>query len=356
MEDLIKTLCGNHEIYANIACWLRDFNYSSRISEHSCIILAGPPCIGKTYSIKHICSYLNCCVTNIDHSVCVNMVQLKDIIFKTASSSLLQILADASNKKVIVIDNFDAMFIADKTITNGLLKILTDKKMKNIPIICIAHNDMLKNMGDIKKICKTHRLCAPTLEEVNDVLAGRALSARYVKELYDSNSGNLQKIFEAVENSLVSYDKGDTYDDVNILYGTSFDRHNIRRIVDVDAWLIPLRFHENLIIELDNRTSALCRKKEFYKVYMEIMCTYNMFMSKNYPEIAGDVFLCAVSLLSALRYKKVKHTSIGNFTKILSFLSLQKKNMKTAYNSSFPLYQISNYHVNLCNRKFVCFY
>ena len=48
--------------------------------------------------------------------------------------------------------------------------------------------------------------------------------------------------------------------------------------------------------------------------------------------------------------------NMGNFTKILSYLSLQKKNNKLIYNQgNFPYYQISNYHINLCNRKFISF-
>ena len=44
-------LCGNKEIYNNILLWLRNFNYKTKISVDSCIIVTGKTCVGKTYFI-----------------------------------------------------------------------------------------------------------------------------------------------------------------------------------------------------------------------------------------------------------------------------------------------------------------
>ena len=162
----MKGLCGNQEIYSSIILWLRDFNYKKKISTDSCIIVTGKTCIGKTYSINKICNYLNYEIININNNNCFNSEQLNDIIFKSATSSLLQVLTGNIRNKVIVIDNFDCIYISDKTINTTLLKILTDGKIRNIPIICISNNEIIKKIGDIKKNCKIYDIVVPTKEEV----------------------------------------------------------------------------------------------------------------------------------------------------------------------------------------------
>ena len=165
-EEIMKGLCGNKEIYSSIISWLRDFNYKKKISTDSCIIITGKTCVGKTYSINKICNYLNYEIININNNNCFNSEQLNDVIFKSATSSLLQVLTGNIRNKVIVIDNFDCIYISDKTINTTLLKILTDGKIKNIPIICISNNEIIKKIGDIKKNCKIYDIVVPTKEEV----------------------------------------------------------------------------------------------------------------------------------------------------------------------------------------------
>ena len=60
--------------------------------------------------------------------------------------------------------------------------------------------------------------------------------------------------------------------------------------------------------------------------------------------------------MSVISYKSIKCDKINifkSFTKILSYLSLQKKQNKYNYNNNFPLHQIGNYHINIINRKFI---
>jgi len=55
----------------------------------------------------------------------------------------------------------------------------------------------------------------------------------------------------------------DKYYDVNILYEHNFDKECIRNIILTDTYLIPLRFHDNLITELANRKIPISNKKTF---------------------------------------------------------------------------------------------
>tara|TARA_B100000795_G_scaffold269969_2_gene261482 strand:+ start:16209 stop:17282 length:1074 start_codon:yes stop_codon:yes gene_type:complete len=356
MDELINTFCGNQNKYREILIWLRDFDYNKRISSKSCIIVSGATCIGKTYTINSICNFLNYEITTIDNNNCYNSAQMKDIIYKVTSSSLIQILTNNIRNKVIIIDNFDCIFIGDKTINICLLKILNEAKMKNIPIICIANIDIIKKIGEIKKICKIYNLQKPNYEDIKLLLTQKKV--KNISYLYKISNGNLDKIFNDINNNnnnLYEHNVED-YTDINALYNNKFERYNVEKIISKDSWMIPLKFHENLINDLDNRIGSYKKKNEYYKEFIEIMCEYDYNMFKNNTEICINIFASYVYYLSQFNYKKGSVSNIGNFTKILSYLSLQKKNIKSIYYSSnFPYYQISNYHINLSNRKFISF-
>jgi hypothetical protein len=359
--NIMNELCGNKEIYNNILLWLRNFNYKTKISTDSCIIVTGKTCVGKTYSINKICSHLNYEIININNNNCFNSEQLNDIIFKSATSSLLQILTGNIRNKVIIIDNFDCIYTSDKTINSTLLKILTDRHIKNIPIICISNNEIIKKIGDIKKNCKIYDIVVPTKEEI--ILHITANNSRHSKKklehFYNISNGNMKKFFCDINRSsdeILYEDNIENDCDINILYLNIFDRNQVIRIINKDPWMIPLKFHENIIIELNNRKISLKNKIDYYKNFIEIMCLYDYYMYKNNNEACITIFASNVYYLSLFKYKKGAVSNIGKFTKMLSYLSLQKKNIKQTYKSnSFPLYQISNYHINLCNRKFISF-
>jgi hypothetical protein len=116
---------------------------------------------------------------------------------KTATSSLLQILTGNIRNKVIIIDNFDCIYTSDKTINSTLLKILTDRHIKNIPIICISNNEIIKKIGDIKKNCKIYDIVVPTKEEIiQHITANNSRhSKKKLEHFYNISNGNMKKFF-----------------------------------------------------------------------------------------------------------------------------------------------------------------
>jgi hypothetical protein len=362
--EVIDTLCGNKDIYADILKWLQNFNYISKISKDSCIIVSGKTCIGKTYSINKICSAINYEIVTINNNNCFNSTELIDMIFKSTTSSLVQQLTNTIKKKVIIIDNFDCIYISDKTIAITLLKILNEGKIKNIPIICILNEELIKKIGDIKKYCKVYNLSVPTKEDIYHYFGSASaasaakFSKAYIEKLYNISKGNLNKLFDSInkKDDLIYDDIIDDYIDINILYLNTFNRNNVVRIINKEPWAIPLKFHENIITELNNRNISIKSKMEYYKEFIEIMCLYDLHMYKNNNEMCIAMFAYCIYYLSLFKYKKGVVPKLEKITKMLTYLSLQKKNIKQNYNcNKFPLYQIQNYHINLCNRKFISF-
>ena len=339
--------------------WLQTFNYDIKISPESCVIVAGPTSIGKSYSINSICKYLNYEIILIDTNNCYNSQYLKDIIYKSTSSSFIQILTNNFQKKVIIVDNFDSLFISDKTINIALLKILQENKLKNIPIICISNDDIIKKIGDIKKLCNIHILSTPNNDEITEILNNNGIDINNINKLCLNSNGNLNKLFRDINKNsddIFYSDDIENSSDINILYGNNFNRQQTKKILTKDPWMIPLKFHENIIINLNNRNLTLNKYNEYYKNFIYIMCIYDYYMHRENIEVCIELFASMVYYLSLFKYKKNATSNIGNFTKMLSYLSLQKKNIKNNYNyKNMPLYQISNYHISLCNRKFISF-
>jgi DNA polymerase III delta prime subunit len=354
-EEIIKSLCGNYETYSNILNWLKNFDIISepKISEKSCIFIAGISCIGKTYSIKKICNHLNYHMINIDSNNCYNSKQLHDIIDKGITSSLLQIITKVSSKKIIIIDNFDALLTCDRTINSKLLSILMEKNYKNTPIICITNYEILKKLGDIKKMCTIYELNTPSDKEISKILKKNKIKTSDIKT--SNNTLNNGNIFKVINNISDENDNIDKIYDMENLYNLNYNKNIISKILQTEPWLIPLRYHENIIIELNNRNIPNIKIKKFYINYITLIINYDILMYNNITDNAIEIFTYLIYNLSKLNYKKKQKSTMDNFTKILSYLSLQKKYIKNSYNTDFPLYQISNYHMNLLNKKFIYF-
>lgn len=347
-------LCGNNEKYKEIREWInKTYENKEKIKIESCLFVSGVNGIGKSYSINKICEELELSIINIDSSNCNSSQQLNDIILQN-SSSLLYLLSNNKKKKIILIDEFETLISIDRTINITLLNILLTNKIKNIPIICICNPSILKKIGDIKKKCKIINLEPPSNDELIELVNKLKLedNIRKIKKIIKTVNGNISQLLKKVE-YVEYYNDIDVVNTVEYLYGNKFDRNILYNIISLDSWLIPLRFHENLIKELDNRKISLLQKKKFYKTFLNDFILFDRLMYTNNTEIACDYFINLVYNLKLLPIKKNNISNMENFTKILSYLSLQKKYIKQSYISNYPLYQIGNYHVNMLNRNFI---
>ena len=72
-------------------------------------------------------------------------------------------------------------------------------------------------------------------------------------------------------------------------------------------------------------------------------------MNKNIIESALNIITYQVYNLKLLPQKKQSKSNLDNFTKLLSYLSLQKKYIKKGYIFTSQFYQIGNYHINSIN-------
>jgi len=342
----------------DIKNWIQHSYLLTKLSFNSCLFITGNSGIGKSYMIKTIIQDLNLFPTYIDCINCSSTSQIIDILHKNFVSSLIQTLTNDNRPKIIVIDDYDILLSLDNTININFYNFITQftDKYKHIPIIIILNNEINKKLGDIKKKCKI--IDSPTLTEyeIHNILLSykNDISFESSLNLIRLTDYNLNKAIKLLLNS--NYYIEET-SHINDLYSNNFNKYKILHILLKEQWIIPLNFHENLIYELSyHRKSIKKYKWDFYKRFILNFCYFDIFMFHN-NEIAIEFFIYIIhELFNIPIIKKKCVNDINNkFMKMLSYLSLQKKNNKLSYNykSSFPIHQISNYHLNVINRKFI---
>jgi len=335
---------------------IESYENNKKLSIDSCLFISGNSGYGKTYSINNIANELNLFIINIDSFNCASSNQLNDILIKSFTSSLIQILTSNNSKKIIIIDDYDILIALDNNINITLYNFINNNKnkLKHIPIICIINNSIVKKLGDIKKKCKIINF--PNMNEYEIFKILQKYNSNLVfsdtLKIIIKNNYNLSNIIKIISNTYF-----DNNDDILIndyIYSNNFNRDYLRRIIIKEQWLIPLNFHENIITELYNNRNGNIKSKElFYKNFLLNFCYFDIIMNKS-NEIGIEFFISIIQELFKIPNKKTKKIKLGNFTKMLSYLSLQKKNNKIFYNNkTFPFYNIGNYHLNSINRKFI---
>lgn len=334
---------------------INSYELNKKLSFNSCIFINGNSGIGKTFAINNICKELDLYIINIDSFNCCSSAQLSDLLFKNFVSSLIQILTNNTQKKVIIIDDFDILLSLDNTINISLYNFIFNNtgKLKHIPIICIINYNIGKKLGDIKKKCVLFDFPKMTDNEILEILKlyKSDIKIKDIQKLTINPNFNLSNAIRMVTNTY--YNHNDDILVIDDLYSNNFNRNNLRRIISKEQWIIPLNFHENLIIELYNNRRGIKKEKEiFYKNFLLNLCYFDVIMNKN-NEIGIEFFICIIQGLFNIQNKKLKNSRLNNFTKMLSYLSLQKKTNKSNYNKSFPFQFIGNYHLTLISRKYI---
>ena len=339
-----------------IKTWILDVFNSPKLSFNSCLFISGISGCGKSYLVNKIAKQLELFIININSNNCSSANNLSDLLIKSFTSSLIQILTNNNSKKIIIIDDFEVLINLDNTINLSLYNFIVNNtdKLRNIPIIVIINNETIKKIGDIKKKCKIIEIKKIDEYDIYDILRSNnpeLLFGDALKIIKESDY-NINEALRILNN--FKFNKKDDIINFNELYEINYNSSLIKKLLLKEPWIIPLNFHENLISELMNNRKGLRKDKEdFYKSFILNFCLFDIFMGKN-PDISLDIFVLMIKRIYDFPLKKTKiDREKTNFTKMLSYLSLQKKNNKNAFKSSFPFSQIDNYHSNLSNRKFI---
>ena len=324
----------------------------NNISFDSCIIIHGKSGIGKTYKINKICDELKLNIIHFTPSNINNSYDFEDLLQKktTTKKNVVDIFNNVENNniKIILIDDYDILISIDRTINSTLYNILNSKKNKNICIICICNTEILKKIGNIKKKCKIFECEKLNKIEIKKILKNnKKINEEKLEQIINKIDGNIANGIIMIQDE--SNKEVDAIIDNEYIYKNNIKIDYIIRLISTDTWLISLRFHENLINVLKNRKSELKIKNLYYKNFINDFCLFDLLINRNLIEQAIDIISYQIFILSNIEIKNKTIKSDNNFTKLLSYLSLQKKNTKKGFNFNSHYYQIGSYHINCIN-------
>ena len=324
----------------------------NNISFDSCIIIHGKSGIGKTYKINKICDELKLNTIHFTSSNINNSNDFEDLLQKktTIKKNVVDIFNNDNNDKtkIILIDDYDILISIDRTINSTLYNILNSKINKNICIVCICNTEILKKIGNIKKKCKIFKCEKLNKIEIKKILKDKKkINEKKLEKIINNIDGNIANGIFMIEDE--SNKEVDAVIDSEYIYKNYIKIDNIIRIISTDTWLIALRFHENLINVLKNRKSELRIKNLYYKNFINDFCLFDLLINRNLIEQAIDIISYQIFILSHIEIKNKTIKIDNNFTKLLSYLSLQKKNTKKGFKFNSQYYQIGSYHINCIN-------
>jgi len=339
MKEIIEELLENNKSKKNI-------------SFDSCIIIHGKSGIGKSYKINKICDELN--VNAIYFTPCNvnNSNEFQDLLEKktTVKKNVVDIFNNINNEKrnIIIIDDYDILISIDRTINSTLYNILNNKKIKNICIICICNTEILKKIGNIKKKCKIVECEKLNKIDIKKILKNeKKINEKRLDEIINKIDGNISNGLIMINNEINK--EVDKVIESDYIYKNNIEIENIIKFLSIETWLISLRFHENLIDVLKNRKSELKKKNLYYKNFINDFCLFDLLVNRNAIEIAINIISYQILILSNIEIKNKTKKTENNFTKLLSYLSLQKKNTKRGFSFNSHYYQIGSYHINCIN-------
>lgn len=413
-------IIGNPVRFLAIEKWLKAYKASPNgISIQSLCIVTGPHGIGKTTRIRQIVAACNRFAIEIQPSNCHSSKDMADMIFKACNSQNLSQLfqqtqtregSTAECGKCIIIDEFESLVANDRNIAATLATlIIKSKSLSDTPIILICESAAEKKLSELRKakqrvtlgildtatlfvhfsehpdyknfVCDAdiHRACQQAngnyvyarqlLDELKAQHKSQAVVTQPVQPLRSrrkrlppdsvTTPTATTPVLAAPVAAQVGTCAPTLYKEPTIL--DMFRCTSPSTLYDVflqDAWINPMRFHENLPTELTKfRKGTKAVKEAAFVRCLEHIITWDVCMTSGARAGGGGgggtgggngggedqddaqwaLHTLALSLhseLSKLQRKEVKEDDeeeLNTFTKILSQMSLQKKNDRTWY-------------------------
>jgi len=364
---------GNENEYTQLVSWIKQPNsvFGNVITKECITIVSGSPGCGKSYGVQMAIKDANKNICYINKDECVNSKDFKELILKQTLSNildqfnLLSIPGESLKETVIFIDDVDTLLAIDRSFINNFNLLITCNTIRTIKIIlsCISSelkiilksiifgqlillktptdNDvkkLLNNLNNTDNTGNTRNIAniANIIDESVKFSNGN-ISAAF--NIYNLNVRKIRKdLFKIDDDEKKCIESTDIFPEVAKIYFIE-DRGLIRKVIEQDPWLHPLRFHENIIHEFKQRKGTKEQKDKLYIEILQHLCRWDQIMTLSK---GGDISnaieqACnTVLILTRLKRKKNADPPMDEFTRMFNYLSLRKKNMLSLYESTFP--------------------
>lgn len=348
LEDLI----GNHSAIQFVK------NFIENIQNQDKLIVIGPSGIGKTKCIELICDLYGYEVCKIDSDNCEDSKAFTDRLEKLHQwKDILQTFHDNRKKRILVLDEMESLIQMDRNIPSYLIK-FWNRNDTHMPCIIIGQYQAEKKIGELKKICqmihfsriqekdlflylKSHvpkgKIKLADLMKIAEAANGSIYSA--IQSVLEYDHRRL-KIKNKKNVSLILNDGQDDLFKIEHIFNY-LNRTAIEHVLYEDLWIHPLKVLEN------------SSKVYTYEHYASFIPKYLLFEEWMYGQNQNEDLPAGYLTELIYQYNKDNKKPIQSidmeFTKLLSYISTQKKLHRSIYdkcNKDLPIGEIGYYWIH----------
>jgi len=381
METLILP---NHWKHANeeLRGWFQQPLESKNVSTALLCVISGIQGIGKTTYITQFALGEGLSIHWITPEKCDSskelVIQLNKYIYPTVDTTFN---GEDAQRVFICIDSWDILITNDRNMFTTLYQFLTSNRSNPCArrIICICDRSVDKKFQELHPPVKMMSMKPMTDMDICLILKKKfpTLHLSLITQISDTCNNNLNT---AIEMAQFESSSSKNADDKSVLPSSEFQKLNVLSQTDVlpalshlyipkssedwyrlfiqDPWMYPLRFHENLLKELEQRECIKTLKIKTYDQCLSALIRWDQWMTRTIKEDETTWTNISILIWSLSAYvyldaykrtKKPKYTeaSMVEFTKLLSQLSLQKKNSQNTFQtfrgSHYPIYEFPSH-------------
>jgi len=331
-------------------------NFLKNIQSNDKLLIIGPSGVGKTICIEMLAKEYNYELIKIDSMNCENSKDFLDRLHKLHQWKDISSYQEdnITKKRILLIDELETLIKIDRNIPSYLIKYWNQIET-HLPCILVGQYDAEKKIGDLKKLCTMVHFYR--IQETDLFLYFKKRIPKNKIKLVDlmtmveSSNGSIYATIQMVtqklkkksnascnvdcqDKALIIEDifKYDSYEDI---YNTLMD----------DPWIHPLKILENA--------------PKLYPDYEHFLKDYLVFEEWIYHEKIYNEYpigyLSEVILINNQQIPESKKRSIQmDFTKLLSYMSTQKKLHRLLYEKiphQFSISDIGYYWVHQMKTK-----
>jgi hypothetical protein len=332
---------GNTIAYNRLIKWLKE--PLPTMLDASCIlVIQGISGSGKTHGITRA-------IEECDMRACkLDDADVKQSLVKMTSSDIVaQFTTEPRKRKVLFIDDFEMYLSMNRSFMNILTSMFGSILPIKIVIAAVSFDTkwtitvvklVLISDADIIVYLRTH---FPELQPAN------------ILDIVQTSKGNLGA---AIQSAITLGSKNDEVPVAKDMY-TCTNPESIFTIMEMDSWLMPLRYHENIIHELQQRKGVASVKNKLLIQFLKAICEWDVMMTQGKRlgvdnHVALWYISCVIAHMNRVERKKRSEEVEDNFTRLFNTLSLRKKRKVASYQSVFPWDNVSGFYRELVSKKF----
>ena len=361
MENLfnIKSLddfIGNYSSIQYVKTFLENIKNNDKL------IVIGPSGIGKTKCIELICDLYGYEICKIDSYNCEDSKVFMDRLEKLHQwKDILQTFQDTNKKRILILDEMESLIQMDRNIPSYLIKFWNRCEV-HLPCIIIGQYQAEKKIGELKKICKMIHFSRIQEKDLFLYLKARVPKGKIkladLMKIAEAANGSIYAAIQSIleytnasgkvkgKKKIVTINNHGQDNLLKIESIFSYQKHaDIYQVLNEDLWIHPLKVLEN---------SSKVYSPEQYASFIPQYLLFEEWMHYPYHNDTIPAFY-----LTELIYQYNKQlqasqkTPIGtiemDFTKLLSYISTQKKLHRMIYektDKTLPISEIGYYWIH----------